>query len=81
MRQKKFMAFLKKNRAYSKYCRAWIEQGMQNNVADRDYSGHILATQFTWSLTKEGHNYWCNLSEKWFGENMPNEPIISCTTL
>lgn len=81
MRQKKLMAFLKRNRAYSKYCRAWIEQGLQNNVPDRDYDGFILATQFTWSQTKEGHNYWYDLSEKWSKENMPNEPIISCTRL
>lgn len=55
----KFLWFLFRNRAMSRYLRNYISK----NIDSYEY----LLNAFTWSESPEGHEFWSDLNDKWCG--------------
>ena len=74
---KAFVRFLKEKGAYHAYCKNTIEsQRFNNNRSLRNFFYCInalssyLTAAFRWDGTKEGGEYWADLSNEWDTETM-----------
>lgn len=64
----KFIKFLEDNNAWENFERNFIEQGGDVEAYKRDcktFGRSHLSVAFTWSKTKEGPEYWEELSSRW----------------
>lgn len=68
--QEEFIAFLKEHRAYKKFERNL--KALREGMSAKEHiestwieKGSVLPAAFAWSRTKEGYDYWLNLSVKW----------------
>ena len=64
-----FLRFLKENHCFGKYQRALFERSnyrandfIKNECENCNYG--IIGNSFSWSNTKEGHDYWSNLNNE-----------------
>ena len=66
----KFLAFLKKHRAYRRWKNNMIANSRYYNTIDEYFKGdhtsnNYISIAFVWSDTKEGFYYWAKISNKW----------------
>ena len=78
----KFIKFLEDNNAWENFERNFIEQGGGGVKEYKRYCKTLknshLSYAFTWSKTREGHEYWSETDKKWEGENTPlKEKLLS----
>ena len=63
----KFIKFLEDNNAWENFERNFIEQDGDVKVYKKDcktLKNSHLSYAFTWSKTREGHEYWCKIDQK-----------------
>lgn len=68
----KFIKFLEDNNAWENFERNFIEQEKDVEEYKRDcktLENSHLSYAFTWSKTREGHEYWSEIDQKWKEEN------------
>lgn len=68
----KFIKFLEDNNAWENFERNFIEQERDVKEYKRDceiLENSHLSYAFTWSKTREGHEYWSEIDQKWKEEN------------
>lgn len=68
----KFIKFLEDNNAWENFERNFIEQARDVKEYKRDcktLKNSHLSYAFTWSKTREGHEYWSEIDQKWKEEN------------
>lgn len=68
----KFIKFLEDNNAWENFERNFIEQERDVKEYKRDceiLKNSHLSYAFTWSKTREGHEYWSEIDQKWKEEN------------
>ena len=71
----KFKQFLRDNNAAAKFynnCHMHgsvisVEEDLINTVKHSD-SSMLLSCAFGWAKTVEGHDYWCDLNDKWLNQ-------------
>lgn len=77
----KFIKFLEDNNAWENFERAFNEynkevKGYKNRCKEDPKAA--LAGAFKWSGTREGHDYWNELNDKWMQEITPlKEKLLS----
>lgn len=67
--------FLKRNKCLEKF-KEGIKKGKEVTIEIllKEYQNNpqrLISGSFTWERTKQGHNFWSNISNKW--ENYLNE--------
>ena len=67
----KLLHFLKENGAYENYI--FNFKNLNNYHISNDFKNFdesigedLICASFAWSDTKEGRDFWCDLSNKWF---------------
>ena len=71
---KKFIKFLEANNAWENFERAFENYGRNAKDYKKDcktLKNSYLSYAFIWSKTREGHEYWSELNEKWIEANKP----------
>lgn len=78
---KRFIKFLEDNNAWRNFERNFIKQ--ERDVEEykrgcKTLKNSHLSYAFTWSKTREGHEYWSELDKKWKRGNTPlKEKLLS----
>ena len=65
---KELIIFLKKHRVLTKYRKNFKDREYTFNFKTFCLTNHLtsyISGAFHWSNTKEGHNFWSNLDDKW----------------
>jgi len=72
--KKKFILFLKKKGAYAAFRKNLNSTRVRNNIKGGYILSFIVSISFTWNDTKEGYDFWRNISDEWhlFANNNMN---------